>query len=666
MIQYIIAGLVLGGVYAISAAGLVVTYVSTGVMNFAFGSLAFFIDRLFYFFVVGLHWPGPVAGVVCVLGVGPAMGVALYFILFRYLTQVSQMIRIVATIGLAVALPAAAALIFGTGQITSTPGIAPQPVVIYHVAGVALSLDQIIAYVCIAVVLLAGVLVLRGTVVGLYVRAAVDSRAMTALSGVSPSAVAVGVWAVSTGLAALAGILSGPILNVDSADNYTLLVAAAFAAVVAARLRSLGVAVTVGLLMGVVASLAQWALPPSSDLVRAVLPSIPFALIVVFLAVYIIRHGSVTDGSDSAGAALDSAVRTQVTRTNLGGGGSTSASGRGRTPADVARKLGTTVLNSPGLIVALLLPLVLADYQVGLVGQALCYALVFLSYCLLTGEGAVVSLCQITFAGIGALGAAQLTQEGIPIGVAVLLAALCAAALGTLVGLLMLRMGDLYVALVTLTLGLLMSQLVFNRQIFTNSGQGVSIPRPDFAFDDGVLSYLALAVFAVLAVVVELIRRSTTGLALGATRSSAVGARTLGLNVVGVKLMTYGLSAFIASVGGSFLAMYGGIATPDSYQVMTGLVWFAVLVTMGARSINACVLAGLGFVLVPEIFRNYVPDRWAAVPTVLFGLGAIMVAKDPAGVAATTAGQVRALGRAVRQRFARPDLDSVGRRAVAK
>ena len=57
MLQYIIAGLVLGGIYAISSAGIIVTYVSTGVINFAFGSMAFFIARLYYFLYVQETWP---------------------------------------------------------------------------------------------------------------------------------------------------------------------------------------------------------------------------------------------------------------------------------------------------------------------------------------------------------------------------------------------------------------------------------------------------------------------------------------------------------------------------------------------------------------------------------------------------------------------------------
>ncbi len=100
------------------------------------------------------------------------------------------------------------------------------------------TLDQVIVYVCVLLTVLVGALVLRFTDVGLKVRAMVDSPAMTDLSGTNPTAVSIGVWAVSTFFAGLAGVLAAPIIGLDAA-NFTLLIAATFAAVIAAKLRNL-------------------------------------------------------------------------------------------------------------------------------------------------------------------------------------------------------------------------------------------------------------------------------------------------------------------------------------------------------------------------------------------------------------------------------------------
>ena len=241
MLQFVIAGLVLGGIYAICSAGLVITYTASGILNFAFGAMAFFIARLYYFLNTQHGWSILPAAVLSILVAAPALGVLLYAVLFRHLRLASPMIKVVATIGLLVAIPSLAILIFGDQAIQAAPGLAPQPVAVYQVLGVAVTLDQVIVYACVLVTVVAGAVILRFTDVGLKVRAMVDSPAMTDLSGTNPNFISVGVWAVSTFFAGLAGVLAAPIVGLDP-DKFTILIAVSFAAVVAARLRNLPVA----------------------------------------------------------------------------------------------------------------------------------------------------------------------------------------------------------------------------------------------------------------------------------------------------------------------------------------------------------------------------------------------------------------------------------------
>ena len=56
MLQFVIAGLVLGGIYAIASAGLVITYTSSGILNFAFGAIAYFIARFYYYLHTQQNW----------------------------------------------------------------------------------------------------------------------------------------------------------------------------------------------------------------------------------------------------------------------------------------------------------------------------------------------------------------------------------------------------------------------------------------------------------------------------------------------------------------------------------------------------------------------------------------------------------------------------------
>lgn len=635
MLGYIFAGIALGSIYAIAASGIVVTYVSSGVLNFAFGSIAYFLARFYYYLNTQHGWDQIPALIVSVFLAGPGMGAFLYLALFRHLRLSSPLIKIVSTIGVSVALPPLALIIFGNDTITSAPGLATQPAATYHIFGAVANLDQIIAFACVVAVVIIGTGILRFTDVGLKVRAMVDTEAMTSLSGVSPTKISIGVWMVTTALAGLAGVLAAPSSGLTG-EGMTTLMASAFAAVIAARLRSLPMAVGVAMAMGLITDVSQKWLPVNSSLTSAILTSIPFFVMGAFLIVYVLASGRVNEAA-STGGALDHAIRPM---------GGTDENASLQRSVVKSRTGWSYYMLGPIIIIAIVafLPVILHGYWLTLLAGGLAFAVIFLSYTMVVGEGGMIWLCQATFAGIGAISTAQLaTNHGWNPLLAVLVGGLIATPIGIIVGLLTIRLGNLYVALVTLTVGLLIETLVFTRDIFYQDGIGVLVDRPGFISSDKWFSYFVLGIFVVLAIIVVNLRRSTTGLALAAVRYSEPGARTLGLSVLGMKLLVSGISTFIAGIGGGLLALNYESALPTSYATFGGLVWLAVFVTIGLRSITAAVLAGLSFTLMPGIFQTYLPSTWGNIPTVLFGLGAVGVALNPDGVVAQNVRQFQAL-----------------------
>ena len=178
-----------------------------------------------------------------------------------------------------------------------------------------------------------------------------------------------------------------------------------------------------------------------------------------------------------------------------------------------------------------------------------------------------------------------------------------------------------------------MERLVFTLDTFAQNGIGrvdrrgrTSSPR-----DRGFL-YLTLAVFAIFAILIVNLRRSTTGLALNAVRWSETASRTMGLSVLQMKLLVSGLAAFVAGVGGGFYAtQQKQAAVPSPYATLLGLAWLAVLVTFGVRSNIAALLAAIGFTITPALLLSYTTPTWAQLPVLLFGVGAILLAKNPEG-----------------------------------
>ncbi len=411
----------------------------------------------------------------------------------------------------------------------------------------------------------------------------------------------------------------------------TLLMATAFAAVVAARLRSLPAAVGVAMAMGLITDISQDFLPVNSSLTAAILTSIPFFVMGAFLLAYVLVSGRINEAA-STGGALDRAIRP------MGGGDEVSSASAVSVVA--ARSGWSWYMLGPVAVIAVvaLLPVLLTGYWLTLLAGGLAFAVIFLSFTMVVGEGGMIWLCQATFAGCGAIATAQLaTNHGMNPLLAVLIGGLIATPVGVVIGLLTIRLGNLYVALVTLTFGLLFETLIFTRNVFYQGGVGVTASRPGFLAGNEAFAYFCLAVFVVIALVVVNLRRSTTGLALAAVRYSEPGARTVGLSVLGMKLLVATLGTFIAGVGGGLLALNYGNALPTSYATFGGLVWLAVFVTIGLRSITAAVIAGLSFTLLPGIFQTYLPTAWGNVPTLLFGLGAVAVAAHPDGQVAANA-----------------------------
>jgi branched-chain amino acid transport system permease protein len=655
MVQYIVAGLVVGSVYAIASTGLVLTYRSAGILNFGFGGLAFFLALFFYYLNTDHGWPIWAAALVTICGVAPALGVVLYLLLFRQLRVAPSLIKIVSTIGLGVALPPLAYLILGVPASGVAPGLAPEPVASYRVFGVPITLNQIIVVVCLLLVLSVGFLVLRFTDVGLLVRATVNSPALTSLTGSNPSAVSLGVAATTTVLAALSGVLLAPIVTLDPVQ-FNLLIASAFTAVLIAKMSNIGRAVLVSIFLGLVSSVVEYLLPPTSPITSGVVAATPFVFVLAFL-LWEIRRSDVTEDSSVIGK-LDQAI----TPMNASGGAGSKYGPlvlRLHYPDQARRVLnGRTAGGVVGIAIVALLPLVLSDFWIAQVAAGLCFAVIFLSFTLVTGEGGMIWLCQAAFAGLGAILTAQLaTHHGVPVLLALVLAALIVAPIGLIIGFLTTRLGDLYVVLATLAFGVLVDNVVFVLPVFSGVNQGgVPLGSP-VAPGSTSFIFLVLGIFCVIALLIEHYRRSTAGLAMVAVRWSTRGAKSSGVSVTQSKVLVATVASFVAALGGGLLAMNQGFAVPSAFTTTTGLVWLAVLASVGIRSNIAALAAGLLYALSPALFQTYLPLSWAQVPAAAFGLGAIMLVRNPDGAVAMNVRQFRGLVASLTHRLSSPAVE---------
>ncbi|MCU1462947.1 MAG: ABC-type branched-chain amino acid transport system, permease component [Acidimicrobiales bacterium] len=623
MSAYLVGGLVLGGIYAIATVGLVLTYRSSRVFNFAHGAIAYFLAITFHWLAVDQGWPRLTAGLFTILVAGPVLGVILWAVLFRRLAHAPASVRLVSTVGLWVALPPIARVVYGHREIFDRLGMGPSPARTWKITGVVVDSNQIAVLVSALVVAALLAVLLRTTAWGLSVRATVDNPMMAGIAGIDTERVTAGAWMLGVALAGLAGVLLAPLRGYQD-FQFTLLVIAAFAAVVIARMSSLVLAFGGSILIGMLQSLSQskqaedlltHILPKDSIILKGLVPSIPFVLMLVFLLLYrgLAREQFLVDERAGDAVPLDPVVGDR----------------------SLFRRLAPLAVL---LAVVVALPYLVSGLWQAVVAKGLALSIAFLSYTVVTGEGGMISLCQVTFAGIaGALTARFATGAGMATLPAVLLAALIVVPFGLLVALPSLRLGDLYLALATLAFAELVENMYFQLQSVNQFDSGVAVPRPRIGpigfSGDRAFYYLLVVLFAVVALLVVNVRRSTTGLTLAAVRSSEPAAATLGISIIRAKLVAFGLSAFIAGLGGGLYVTYAQRSLPYvSFNALIGIVWLAVVVTWGIRSVPGALLAGLSFAVIPHFFSEHFSGGWLELPTMLFGLGAIGLARRPRGI----------------------------------
>src|SRR4051812_28233452 len=283
-VKYVIEGIPYGCVFALVAIGLVLTYKTSGVFNLAFGAQAFVAAAVYYDLHVRHEWSRWPALAFVVLLLSPALGLLLDVAIFRHLRTASPIAKLVASLGLLVAVPQIVAIWLGRSSTFGVVGIWWDDNALYRFGGkYVLDGKQMAIIVSTVVVVVLLGLLFRFAPIGLRMRAVVESPRMTELAGVNADRVSAFSWMLSSLFAGLAGVLLAPLYASLAAQNFTALLIAAIAAAAFARLTSIPMALLGGLLLGIIQALLAGYLPPASLLAQNLRPSLPFAALFLLL-----------------------------------------------------------------------------------------------------------------------------------------------------------------------------------------------------------------------------------------------------------------------------------------------------------------------------------------------------------------------------------------------
>jgi branched-chain amino acid transport system permease protein len=599
-----LTGLVVGCIYALTACGLVVTYTTSGVFNFAHGAIGMVAAFTYWQLSVGWGWPAWLAFVTVLLVLAPLFGAAVERVLIRPLYGAPIGVTLVATLGLLVTL-------LGVGFLAWPPDttrVLPKFFAGHTITVFSLVIDDnqlLVIGTSIAVALGLRLFFVR-TRLGIAMRAVVDDPDLTALAGIKPERVSQLSWAMGSSLAALAGVLLAPLQTLNVTD-LTLLVINGYAAAMAGRLRNLPATVAGALVIGVSSSLAVGYFGTTvTNYVRPAIPMILLFVAVLFLEQERLRSGSVQ------GLRMP---RTTGLRQSLVAGG-------------------------VFVVVAAVVGGQLSPAHLALGSQGLVLGFVMLSLVLLSGYGGQVSLCQLTFAGLGAFAMGK--TGGGPLGL--LAAVALPAAAGALVALTVVRLRGLFLALATLAFAQAMDQIFFNHAL--GYGGTLEIPRPKLPLldtgDDRVYFVLLALVLAAGSVGLLALRRHAFGRRLIALNDSPAASATMGVSPVTTRLAVFTLASGAAGLGGALLGGLHGSVSPNDFLLLNSCVLLLLATIGGLYTPTGAILAAMFYALFPEL-QKAVPEL-GQVQFLLTGLGVLALGRNRYGMG----GQIAEAGERLR------------------
>ncbi len=648
----VINGLVIGAVYAIAASGLVVTYSTSGIFNFAHGALGMFCAFAYWEVRVDQGWPAPLALVFILFVVAPLLGLLLYVVVIRGLEGTSEIVKLVIPISLMLAFIGLAGWIWDQSKPhTLQPFFGLRKFTLFNVVVTYHNVTIMVVSILLALAL--RVLLYR-TRTGISMRAIVDDRSLFQLNGGRPDRAPMYSWMLGVSLSALAGILITPFNGGSlSTTLLTLLVINAFAAAMLGRLRSLPWTYAGAIILGLVTRLTFsppiGVFPRRFDWAGNVRSAAPMILLFVVLLIL----------------PQDRLRGVSISRTRE----------RFSMPTMQTAVVGGAVL----MAAIFMLSRIMAPRDVLTLADGIAAAIIMLSLVLLSGYAGEISLATMAFGAIG--GTVFYHHVSHVVGARAgwlpyLIAIVSTAIVGAVVALPALRLRGLYLGLATAAFSVGVEQIVFKelhaeRRIYpivitliiviglaaiyyafkalrvrgmliataatavvlvltaTNSwlsrqkwsaifpNANLQVPRPklfgiDFAPQTNYLLLLA-GVFTILGIGLVALRRSSYGRQLAAMKDSPAACATLGMNIVRLKLSVFMMSAAIAGLGGCLLAQQSGAVTADRFNLFQSLSMFMLVVVAGVGYVGGGLAGGLlygsVFFVIQSIFTKLQIDH---------------------------------------------------------
>lgn len=271
-------------------------------------------------------------------------------------------------------------------------------------------------------------------------------------------------------------------------------------------------------------------------------------------------------------------------------------------------------------------PLVLSVHYVDLLVFSALLAIGGLGVGFLLGQAGIINLAQVAFYGIGAYATAYVTVTWqLPSALGLLLGLAISAAFALAMGVPLLRLSGNFLALATLALLIIVTQLFYEWDWLTGGSLGISsIPKISlfgWTLDSPTKFYyfiwpITLLCFWLLAN----IAKSRPGLAMRAMRDSSEAAEVMAVDSAALRTKLFVLSAVLGSLSGSLFAHYVGYISVESFTLERTIILVLAPVIGGIRNPWGALPGAIFVSFLPEVLSPL-----GDVYRILFGLGLVLV-----------------------------------------
>jgi branched-chain amino acid transport system permease protein len=627
ILLFALLGLGSGALIAGIALAIVVTYRGSGIVNLATGAVAMLSGYAFWGLRTGEFGPafavGPALALTFLMTL--AIGAAIELIAFRPLRNAPPLAKLVASLGVLLIAQASILLAFGTTQ-KPEPSILPSDTV--AVFGVNVPVDRFILAGIVVAIAIGLALLYRLTRFGLATRAASEDEVSALLAGLSANELSMVNTLLASVVAGSMGVLAASITQLD-ATSLPLQVVPALAAALLAGLTSFGIACAAGLGIGILNSLLDYLSTQSW---------------------FPTDHGVPLPGVKELVAFLIIVLAMFLRGATLPGRGELIEQSLPAVPKPRRLMAPAVVLGTVCAVALVVLPF---DFRQALI-NTMIGTIMALSLVVITGFVGQISVVQLTLAGVAGFTVSHLAVDaGIGFPLAPLAGAAMAVVLGELTAISALRVRGVSLAVVTLGATVAIVNFGFVNQTWGGGDTGSPVPEPHlFGLDLGpasgfrgldgslpspVFGWLVLAATVLLCLFVASMRRGALGQRMLAIRSNERAAAAAAVGVRNVKLLAFGMSAFIAGAAGSLYAYNFGSVSSARFDALTALALIAFAYAGGITLVSGAIFAGL---ISTQALVPFAMDKWLGINGnwfLLFG-GVILIVtliQHPEGVAGT-------------------------------